>query len=71
MKTYIGTKIVNAEPMTSGVAQEKGYKTQKNMSMYANGYVVEYPDGYKSWSPKETFEAAHREVSSSEKKLIK
>lgn len=27
----------------------------------APGYAVKYPDGYTSWSPKETFEAAYLE----------
>ncbi|MFJ1257866.1 Gp49 family protein [Cupriavidus sp. CuC1] len=41
---YIGTKqIVSWE-------QEKEGKP---------GYAVKYPDGYTSWSPKETFEAAY------------
>ena len=25
-----------------------------------DGYLIEYPDGYKSWSPKETFENAYK-----------
>ena len=28
----------------------------------ADGYKVYYPDGYVSWSPKETFEKAYHEV---------
>lgn len=28
----------------------------------APGYAVKYPDGYVSWSPKETFEKAYREL---------
>ncbi|KKK50386.1 hypothetical protein LCGC14_3125560, partial [marine sediment metagenome] len=34
-------------------------------------YTVEYPDGYVSWSPKETFENSYREISEEEIKLIK
>lgn len=43
---YIGTKIIEAweEPNKSG----------------APGYGVKYEDGYKSWSPKDVFEAAYR-----------
>lgn len=56
MKTYIGTKIINAEPaMKSGV----------------EGYQVVYPDGYISWSPAEAFEGAYREISSGEQALLK
>lgn len=47
MKNYIGVKIVKAEP------QEKDDKL---------GYRVRYPDGYESWSPKETFEKTYREL---------
>ena len=48
MKNYIGVKIVKAEPK------------EKNG---VPGYAVKYPDGYVSWSPKETFEQAYRELS--------
>lgn len=47
MKNYIGVKIVKAEP------QEKDGK---------QGYKVMYPDGYVSWSPKDVFEKAYREL---------
>ncbi len=47
MKNYIGVKIVKAEP------QEKNGKP---------GYKVKYPDGYVSWSPKDVFEEAYREL---------
>lgn len=47
MKNYIGVKIVKAEP------QEKDGKA---------GYKVVYPDGYVSWSPKDAFEKAYREL---------
>ena len=47
MKNYIGVKIVKAEPM------------EKDSNP---GYRIKYPDGYVSWSPKETFEKAYREL---------
>lgn len=47
MKNYIGVKIVKAEP------QEKNGKP---------GYKVVYPDNYVSWSPKDVFEEAYREL---------
>ena len=56
-KTYIGTKIIKAYP-TEVLKGEPGY-------------TVEYPDGYLSWSPKETFENSYREISEEEIKLIK
>lgn len=49
MKQYIGTKIIQAEPMQRGGVD--GIK---------DGYKVVYPDGYESWSPKDVFEAAYR-----------
>lgn len=45
---YIGTKII-----TAWVAPGKDG---------APGYGVKYEDGYTSWSPKETFEAAYRDI---------
>jgi hypothetical protein len=45
---YIGTKHLRARPETRKVDGAKGYE-------------VKYPDGYKSWSPKETFEGAYRQ----------
>lgn len=47
MQNYIGVKIVKAEP------QEKDGQP---------GYKVKYPDGYVSWSPKETFEKSYRKL---------
>ena len=44
LKTYIGVKMIMAEPMN---------KEGKP------GYRVVYPDGYASWSPKKAFEAAY------------
>lgn len=46
MKMYIGTKMVHAEP-----ASKDG----------EDGYLVQYTDGYQSWSPKDVFENAYRE----------
>lgn len=47
LENYIGVKIIKAEP------QEKDGRP---------GYKVRYPDGYVSWSPKETFEKAYRKL---------
>lgn len=55
MKSYIGAKIIKAEP------QEKDGQP---------GYKVLYPDNYVSWSPKAVFEEAYREISEGEMKLI-
>lgn len=64
MKKYIGTKMVNAEPMTKGEAFEKNLlKTGVEVTAEEStqdGYKVEYEDGYISWSPKEVFEKAYK-----------
>lgn len=67
MKKYIGTKEVSAMPMNLGEFIEK---TKRNP--YANdpdvhycdeaGYLVKDKDGCESWSPKEVFEEAYREI---------
>ena len=73
MKKYIGTKIVTATPMSRG-----SYNTYRGWELPADengddeGYIVEYMDGgkpnhphhegYISWSPKEQFDNAYREV---------
>lgn len=62
MDSYIGTKRVIAEPMTMGEVQAKGLLRPNNpvRDENAEGYFVEYADGYQSWSPKEQFESAYR-----------
>lgn len=73
MKTFIGTKIVNATPMNRA-----DYNEYRNWVLPANeegsddGYLVEYTDGgkandsrhagYISWSPKAQFDGAYIEV---------
>ena len=56
------------------MSKEEFYTKVKNdpydNSEDADGYMVVYPDGYKSWSPKRVFEEAYREVSPQEKELI-
>ena len=47
-KKYIGTKII-----TAWAANDKNDRP---------GYGVLYEDGYQSWSPKETFDAAYRAI---------
>jgi len=63
MKTYLGVKLVNAEPMTLGDYNEyRGWTIPANEDPKREGYVVHYADGYVSWCPKESFEEANREV---------
>ena len=64
MKKYIGTKVIMAEPMTLTEAQ-KVLGRELNPAIYGEeGYLVEYEDGYKSWSSKSVFEGAYHEVGS-------
>lgn len=56
-KNYYGTKRVTAWPESkpTGVV-EQGQVEERP------GYAVLYPDGYRSWSPKDVFEAAYHPV---------
>jgi len=59
MKMYIGTKIIKAQPMIAGKALEAGYKIGKAL-LTELGMEVEYPDGYRAWSPGKAFIDAYR-----------
>lgn len=62
MKKYIGTKIIEAKPMTRGDYNDyRGWTIPKDENPADEGYLVKYPDGYESWSPKKQFEEAYRE----------
>lgn len=73
MKTYIGTKVINAKPMTRlAYNQFRGWTLPADENGADEGYLVEYTDGgkgntdlyagYVSWSPKEQFEKAYRKT---------
>jgi hypothetical protein len=49
MIRYIGSKVIYAEPFA-----------RQGHDGTAEGYTVQYEDGYISWSPKEAFEKAYR-----------
>lgn len=57
MKTFIGTKIIKAEPAKATEDDKRGA-----YPIGAEGYKVEYEDGYVSWSPKVVFEKAYRQT---------
>lgn len=59
-KTYTGTKTIKAVPMEKAEAEKVLGKTITPATPGENGYLVEYPDGYRSWSPASAFEAAYR-----------
>lgn len=54
----IGIKMVEFTAMTAAEALAKGYKTN-GKSGSDEGYEVTYPDGYKSWCPKEVADSAY------------
>lgn len=63
MKKYIGTKHVEAEPMTMDEAYEKELPSIKNYKVSmkdTEGYYVKYEDGYENWYPKEVFEQVYK-----------
>lgn len=59
-KQYTGTKTIYAAPMTKAEAEKLLGKSIAPATPGENGYLVEYPDGYRSWSPASAFEAAYR-----------
>ena len=72
MNQFIGTKIINAKPMTRLEYNNfRGWTVPADENPADEGYLVEYVDGgqantkeyagYVSWSPKEVFERAYRE----------
>lgn len=73
MKQYIGTKIINALPMTRLAYNElRGWELPQDENGEDEGFLVEYLDGgqanhpdyagYISWSPKDVFEKAYVEI---------
>ena len=60
MKKFIGTKVIMAERMTREEAQKVLGREIKPATDEEDGYLVEYKDGYKSWSPKYTFEETYK-----------
>lgn len=64
MKTYIGTKIIEAIPAirTSGKVYDANELIPRSMELVEEGYKVRYQDGYESFSPKDVFERAYLEL---------
>ena len=64
MKKYIGTKQIEAEPMTMGEAYRRGLlhagRVPSESEKSKAGYYVRYENGYESWSPADVFEKAYR-----------
>ena len=50
--------MVDLQPMCAAEAKDKGYKINDALDGDA-GYEVTYPDGYKSWCPKDVADKAY------------
>lgn len=72
-QTYIGTKLINALPMTRQRYNDfRGWQVPADENPDDEGYLVEYLDGgkpntemyagYVSWSPKEQFDKAYHQA---------
>lgn len=64
MTKYTGTKTIKACPMPLGEAEKVLGRSIETSAVenreQAAGYLVEYEDGYRSWSPKDVFDKAYR-----------
>lgn len=57
---YVGTKIVSAIPYGYfGYKKLRGLPVEDGATDQI-GYLVQYDDGYQSWSPEEVFERCYR-----------
>lgn len=75
LKLYIGTKMVQAEPMAKSAAVTKGWaRPSSEGNEDVPGYHVQYtnPDGstYDSWSPKDVFEQSYQIVENFKNRLF-
>lgn len=65
MKNYLRVHLVQAEPMTRGEhlkSKNLAFIPAPGTSEDDPGYLVVYPDGYRSWCPKASFEKQGFEV---------
>jgi hypothetical protein len=56
--------------MTAIEAFNKGYRVPSDLNDDTQGYEVTYPDGYKSWCPKDVFEASYYPIQDSNGEII-
>ncbi len=62
MKKYVGTKVIEATPMTRGDYNKyRGWQIPADENPADEGHLVKYSDDYVSWSPAGVFEEAYRE----------
>lgn len=67
----IGINMVELQPMNGGQARMKGYEVPENYGNVESGYEITYPDGYKSWSPKDIADAAYFQLADESGDIIK
>lgn len=61
MQKYIGTKQIEARPMTRGDYNNyRGWQIPAEENPADEGYLVRYSDGYESWSPEKQFNESYR-----------
>lgn len=61
MQKFIGTKMIEAQPMTRGAYNEyRGWTIPANEDPNDPGHLVKYSDGYISWTPAKQFDEAYR-----------
>ena len=64
LTTYIGVKILGGKPMTRGeYCKFRGWELPADENGDDAGSIVQYKDGYISWSPAQQFDDAYRETS--------
>lgn len=62
MKKYLGIKLLDGKEMTRGEYNtHRGWTVPEDENPLDDGYLVKYPDGYESWSPKDQFKLAYTE----------
>ena len=63
MNMYAGTKALLAKPMTRGEYNAyRGWETPADENPNDNGRIVQYSDGYISWTPLAQFNAAYHAI---------
>lgn len=69
MGIFVGAKIIRASEMSKAACHNDilGRPFDGNDE---DGYLVVYADGYRSWSPKSTFETAYRAITDDELDLV-
>ena len=71
MKCYIGSKIIQAKPMSSHeFLKLQGKPLDPYEPDIPGFFFVHHPDGYDSWSPADVFKTCYREIDPKEVSLV-